>query len=327
LSRIVHSPVGRYRGVINIDKAMTMHMHTAALRIITSFMFATLATAGCANNGAMRATEPDATPSALSTQVYVSAPEAFSATSTLILGESSAILVDAQFTLSEGAKVAEWIAGTGKQLQAIYITHAHPDHYFGVVSVLEQFPDTPVYTKAVVREHMLANAAKDLEEWKPIYGDELPDEPVFPEVLEADFLTLEGHRIDIVSLEQADMEDVTAVHIPDIDTVITGDLTYRGMHAWLAETDKEARAAWLESIEQIKALAPEVVISGHKVPSLADDPVVLDDTAAYLHKFDELLVQSADADALFAAMKQAYPDLAGDIILQFATQAAYASGS
>jgi glyoxylase-like metal-dependent hydrolase (beta-lactamase superfamily II) len=167
------------------------------------------------------------------------------ATSTLILGESSAILVDAQFTLSEGAKVAEWIAGTGKQLQAIYITHAHPDHYFGVVSVLERFPGTPVYTKAVVREHMLAHAAKDLEEWKPAYGDELPDEPVFPEMLEADFLTLEGHRIDIMPLEQADMEDVTAVHIPGIDTVITGDLTYRGMHAWLAETDKQGRAAWL----------------------------------------------------------------------------------
>lgn len=306
---------------------MTMHMNATALRIITSFVFATLTTAGCAKDATLGATGPDATPSALSTQVYVSAPEAFSATSTLILGESSAILVDAQFTLSEGAKVAEWIAVTGKQLQAIYITHAHPDHYFGVVSVLERFPGTPVYTKAVVREHMLAHAAKDLEEWKPAYGDELPDEPVFPEVLEADFLTLEGHRIDIVSLEQADMEDVTAVHISDIDTVITGDLTYRGMHAWLAETDKQGRAAWLESIEQVKALAPKVVISGHKVPSLTDDPVVLDDTAAYLRKFDELLVQSTNADALFAAMKQAYPDLAGDIILQFATQAAYASGS
>jgi glyoxylase-like metal-dependent hydrolase (beta-lactamase superfamily II) len=302
---------------------MTMNMHTTTLRIITSFVLATLTTAGCTEDG----TGPNDTPSALSTEVYVSAPEAFSATSTLILGESSAILVDAQFTLSEGAKVAEWIAGTGKQLQAIYITHAHPDHYFGLVSVLEQFPGTPVYTKAVVREHMLAHAANDLEEWKPAYGDELPDEPVFPDVLEEDFLTLEGHRIDIVSLEQADMEDVTAVHIPDLDTIITGDLTYRGMHAWLAETDAQGRAAWLESIEQIKDLAPEVVISGHKVPSLADDPVVLDDTADYLRKFDELLLQSANADALFAAMKQAYPDLAGDIILQIATQAAYASGS
>lgn len=305
-----------------------MNMHATTLRIVTSFVFATLTTAGCAKDATTAGPEgPDATPSALSTQVYVSAPEAFSATSTLILGESSAILVDAQFTLSEGAKVADWIAGTGKELQAIYITHAHPDHYFGLVSVLEQFPGTPVYTTAVVREHILVHAPKDLAEWKPAFGAELPDQPVFPEVLDADFLTLEGHRIDIVSLKQGDMEDVTVLHIPDIETVITGDVTYRGMHAWLAETNKEGRVAWLESIEQIKALAPRVVISGHKAPALTDDPVVLDDTAAYIRKFDELLPQNANAEALFAAMKQAYPDLTGDIILTFATQAAYPSGS
>lgn len=304
-----------------------MHTHATALRIITSIVFATLTTAGCAKDATMGAAGPDATTSTLSTEVYVSAPEAFSATSTLILGESSAILVDAQFTLSEGAKVAEWIASTGKQLQAIYITHAHPDHYFGLVSVLERFPNTPVYARAVVRDHMLEHAPEDLAEWKPAYGAELPDEPVFPEALEDDFLTLEGHRIEIVSLKQADMEDVTALHIPAIDTVITGDLTYRGMHAWLAETDAQARIAWLESIEQIKALAPKTVIAGHKVSTLSDDPVVLDDTAAYIRKFDELLPQNADAAALFAAMKQAYPDLAGDIILDFATKAAYASGS
>jgi glyoxylase-like metal-dependent hydrolase (beta-lactamase superfamily II) len=304
-----------------------MNTQATAPRIVTSLLFAALA-AGCASDSTdPGAGAPDATASTLSTEVYVSAPEAFSATSTLILGQSSAILVDAQFTLGEGAKVAEWIAGTGKQLQAIYITHAHPDHYFGLVSVLERFPGTPVYTKAVVREHMIEHAPADLAEWKPAFGAELPDEPVFPEPLAADSLTLEGHRIDIVSLAQADMEDVTALHIPEIDTVITGDLTYRGMHVWLAETDEEARAAWLESIEQVKALAPTTVIAGHKVSTLADEPVVLDETAAYIRKFDELLPQNDTAEALFAAMKQAYPDLQGDIILDFATRAAYASGS
>lgn len=304
-----------------------MQTNATALRTITSFVLATLTTAGCAKDATMGATGPDATPTALSTQVYVSAPEAFSATSTLIMGESSAILVDAQFTISEGAKVAEWIADTGKQLQAIYVTHAHPDHYFGLVSVLERFPGTPVYTKPVVREHIEVHAPKDLAEWKPIYGAELPDQPVFPEALDADFLTLEGHRIDIVSLKQGDMEDVTVLHIPEIETVITGDVTYRGMHAWLAETDKEGRTAWLASLEQIKALAPRTVIAGHKEPSLSDDPAVLDDTAAYIRKFEELLPQNADAEALFAAMKQAFPDLTGDVVLQFSTQAAYPSGS
>lgn len=304
-----------------------MQINTTALRTITPFVLATLTAAGCARDATTGDTGPDAAPPALSTQVYVSAPEAFSATSTLITGETSAILVDAQFTLGEGAKVADWIADTGKELQAIYITHAHPDHYFGLVSVLERFPNTPVYTTAAVREHIEVHAPRDLAEWKPIYGAELPDQPVFPEVLEADFLTLEGYRIDIVSLKQGDMEDVTVLHIPSLETVITGDVTYRGQHAWLAEADEEGRAEWLKSLEQIKALAPKVVIAGHKEPALSDDPVVLDDTAAYIRKFDELVPQHTTAEALFAAMKEAFPDLTGDIVLQFSTQAAYPSAN
>src|SRR5262245_7095334 len=46
-------------------------------------------------------------------------------TSTLIAGESQALLVDALMTTGEGERLATWVQNSGKQLQALLVTHGH----------------------------------------------------------------------------------------------------------------------------------------------------------------------------------------------------------
>ena len=58
---------------------------------------------------------------------------------TLISGERDAVLVDALLTVSQANDLAEWIAATGKNLTAVYITHGHGDHWFGLGAVLDRF--------------------------------------------------------------------------------------------------------------------------------------------------------------------------------------------
>ncbi len=36
--------------------------------------------------------------------------------------------------------VVDWVAESGKNLTAIYITHAHGDHFLGLKSLLDRFP-------------------------------------------------------------------------------------------------------------------------------------------------------------------------------------------
>src|SRR5690606_36377879 len=76
----------------------------------------------------------------LTATVHTAGEAGFSATSTLIAGEKDAILVDAQFTLSEAHRVAAMILESGKRLTHVFVTHAHPDHYFGAEVILRQFP-------------------------------------------------------------------------------------------------------------------------------------------------------------------------------------------
>lgn len=52
----------------------------------------------------------------LDLQVFTSGPQAFSATSSLVSGARDAVLIDAQFTLSEAHRLAALIYETGKRL-------------------------------------------------------------------------------------------------------------------------------------------------------------------------------------------------------------------
>jgi len=61
--------------------------------------------------------------------------------STLIYGARDSVLVDAFMTVKQANALADWVAARGKNLTTIYITHGHGDHWFGVGTLLERFPN------------------------------------------------------------------------------------------------------------------------------------------------------------------------------------------
>ena len=60
---------------------------------------------------------------------------------TLIYGVRDAVLVDTFVTVTQANALADWVAARGKNLTTIYITHGHGDHWFGVATLLERFPN------------------------------------------------------------------------------------------------------------------------------------------------------------------------------------------
>src|SRR3984885_14928217 len=78
---------------------------------------------------------------------------------TLIYGARDAVLVDAFMTVKQSNALADWVASKGKNPTTIYITHGHGDHWFGVGTLLERFPNARVVATPNTVKVMRQNAS------------------------------------------------------------------------------------------------------------------------------------------------------------------------
>lgn len=265
---------------------------------------------------------PAAFAAPLKVEVVTASPEGFLATSTLVSGEQDAVLIDAQFTLADAHRVVAKVLESKKTLKTIFITHAHPDHYFGLEVLKATFPGVEVLTTAAVQKEMKDIQAAKVAYWKPIYTTNLTSEPVLPKVTTADHLELEGERLELVAMAAGESEAATVVWIPSIRTAIVGDLAYNNVHVWLAEADDARRDAWLANLAKVKALGPLVVVAGHEVPDARRTAAVLDDTAAYIKDFEAALAAAKTTEDLEKKMLKKHPKRHLPVILSIAAKAA-----
>src|ERR1700724_1491769 len=64
--------------------------------------------------------------------------------STMISGERDMLVIDPQFSMSEAHRLAAEILESKKNLAAIYVTHPHPDHTFGLAVLKQAFPNARI---------------------------------------------------------------------------------------------------------------------------------------------------------------------------------------
>ncbi len=304
-----------------------IHPHNRATALLSLSLTIAMACGSSTTrvHDASSADAPTQQPAKLSFDVFVSDASGFHASSTLIMNDQEAILIDAQFNLKSGEQLADWVASKGRTLKAIYITHAHPDHYFGAEKVLEKFPETPVYATPDVIAHMEKIEADKLAYWGAIYKSDLTTAPVNPTPVASDSLQLGDVTFDLVTVEQGDADPSTIVHVPELSLVVAGDVTFQGVHAWLAEAPgQDQRDAWLRGLSEVAALAPEHVIAGHRGPNADSTNTSIAQTRNYIEDFSRLRREHASAKPFIAAMSQLYPDSELPIILQIAAEATYA---
>ena len=184
-------------------------------------------------------------------------------TVTLIYGERDAVLVDTFLTEQHARELVDWVVESGKNLTTIYVTHAHGDHYFGLKLLLDRFPSAKAVatasTVAAIQTQIKPDAMKAI--WEPRFHGQLPPQLIAPEVLEGDKFYLEGEELKIVRLGHTDTSQSTAVHVPSIDFVISGDCVYNNTHLYLAECDEQACNEWLRALDKIESLHPKAVVA------------------------------------------------------------------
>src|SRR5438105_11761652 len=237
--------------------------------------------------------------------------------STLISGERDAVLVDTFITMEQNRSLAEWAAASGKNLSAIYATHGHGDHFFGVITIHQRFPNARFVASRDAIEVMREQLSPPWLDayWKSRFPGQIDPALAIAEALGGGVIQLEGEELVSIPTGHTDTRNTTCLHVPSIGLVVAGDVAYNDVHIHLGESTADSRKEWIAALDMIESLKPRAVVAGHKRPGRPDAPTIVEETTQYIRDFDRIAGTAHTANALYDKMLAIHPDRVNPAVL------------
>lgn len=248
-------------------------------------------------------------PGKFTTKTMIADEGGFCVTSVLIMGQHDCVLVDCQWTRSNAYRVIAEIAETNLNLKAVFATHAHPDHYWGIGYIGQAFPEAKLYALDYDIPIIQQQFHDKTEHWESVIGKVnlcrlLPELSPLP----ADnVIELEGEKIQILPRLWGDLKYNSAVWVPSIRTLIGSDILFSDAHPFTCEVSAKGRQKWYDCIEELEKLGAQVVIPGHVKPGTPLDERSFAYTKAYLKATEEELANTRDMKEFFYNMCMRFP--------------------
>lgn len=243
----------------------------------------------------------------LNLDVYNADGNSFHVNSTLVYGETEAMVVDTGFTKADALRIAAKVLDSGKELTTIFISQADPDYYFGAEVLHGMFPDARVITTPAVRATIAEKLDGKMTFWTPKMGDNAPQNPVVPAAYTRSSLTLDGRKIEIRGAK-GELAHRPYLWIPANKAILGNVAVYGNVHLWMADAQSDhAREGWAAQLQEMAALKPEMVIPGHMKAGTALNADTITFAQQYLQDFAEAKANSKDSAELIKTMQAKYP--------------------
>ena len=237
---------------------------------------------------------------------------------TLVMGKTEAALIDVPFTRADAHRVVADILESGKTLKYIYITHDHPDHFMSLEVLADAFPDARAISVPAVVADLWRSLPIKMRRWGPMLGANGPRRPVVPVGWDQPTFQVDGQELQIIGPVQGDHVHATAIYVPSIKALIAGDIVFEDVHPWLGEHTPERRKAWVQTLDQLIALKPVIVVPGHQLPGEPQSPAALAFPRDSVVAFDKAAATAKTSPELASMMQTRFPkahDVLGGFIL------------
>lgn len=203
----------------------------------------------------------------------------------VVEGRAGVVAVDATLTVSDGRALRAFVDDLRKPLLGVIITHAHPDHYGGLVELVRDL-EVPVFATAGVDAVIRRDDPIKEQILRPMFGDEWALQRAFPNqtVSDGELVSLDGVALRVTDLgpNESPHDSIWSLQDPNRH-VFSADLAYDRHHCYLADGFHQQ---WLENIARAREEFPSGVTlhPGHGEPCGAE---ALDWQQGYINAFLE----------------------------------------
>jgi len=196
--------------------------------------------------------------------VASAANEGFNSNAGFVVTPEGVVVIDALGTPALGeALIAAVRSVTPTPIKRLILTHYHADHYYGAVA----------FRRAGIEIWAHRSAQAILESGEPERRRSQRAQELFPWVDESTPIvradrwldettrfTLGGVAFEVIHVGPAHAPDDSIVVLPQSRVVFSGDILFAGRIPFVGDADSRQ---WLGRIEQLLALNPRAIVTGH----------------------------------------------------------------
>lgn len=179
----------------------------------------------------------------------------------IIEGPTKLVLVDAQFLAPYARRFREYADGLGKPIDRLYLSHRHPDHWFGLATA---FRDVPVFALAETVDFLREHGSDSVADHSKMGENAPPADVVVPEgIVGPGEETIDGIRYVFDVITDTEIDYHLAIKLPDLGVCVAQDLIYSGTHLYLSSDMQH----WIEVLGDLLTEDHDLFLAGHGLPA------------------------------------------------------------
>ena len=165
------------------------------------------------------------------------------------------IVIATQRDTMHAAEALDAVKAIGKPVEAIFVTHGHPDHYTGLEQFKAEWPDARIYASEETIRVIREDHDGYHEVVRQLAPEASPDGFVVPDqvVEDGDRLIIGGVEILVRELGPSEATSATVLYLPATGDVYFGDLVLSAMLGFFLE---ERSSEILRALQTLRILFP-----------------------------------------------------------------------